>query len=83
MGKITITVKQMTGEKADFEVEDSNTVSKLKEEMANMWHVPQDQLKVSFEGTKVEDGMTIAETGVKDGGQLGLFILSWTEVHGL
>mmetsp|Transcript_34872 Transcript_34872/g.109547 ORF Transcript_34872/g.109547 Transcript_34872/m.109547 type:complete len:122 (-) Transcript_34872:130-495(-) len=81
--KMQITIKQMTGETAKLDVEGSTTGAQVRKMLSDLWHVPEDQQKLSFGSTKIQDSTTLQEAGVTDDATVGLYVLSWTEVHGL
>lgn len=63
-GTKQIFIKTLQGKTITIEVKDTDTISSIKDKIRDIEGIPQDQMRLVFNGKQLEDNNTIADYGI-------------------
>jgi len=70
-----IFVKQLDGQKKALDVDDTQPVKALKEDLANKNGLAKEQLRLVFQGSPMNDDLTLKDSNVKAGDVIHMIIV--------
>ena len=79
--KMKVTIRSVSGEEIQLEVEPSDTVEKLKESIQGRKGISPDQQFLIFAGRRIDDGQTLAQHKVRNGSTILLVLKSGRTTH--